>query len=83
MQFVPAEKGDERGLYIYFRYDEAKTVMTVLNFSNENKVLNTRRFAERMSGFTKAKNVVTGEILKDLTQLSIGKNQPLILELER
>ncbi len=83
MQFVPAEKGPERGLYVYFRYTETKTVMVVLNFSNENKTLDTKRFAERMAGYSKAKNVVSGEILTDLTKLEIGKNLPLVLELER
>ncbi|MBC7774058.1 MAG: cyclomaltodextrinase C-terminal domain-containing protein, partial [Phycisphaerae bacterium] len=73
----------EKGLYVYFRYDEAKTVMVVLNFSNENKTLETKRFAERMTGFTKAKNVLTGEVLTDLTKLELGKNSPLVLELER
>ena len=83
MQFVPAEKGDERGLYVYFRYDEAKTVMIVLNFSNENKTLETKRFAERMNGFSKAKNVLNGETLTNLSRLEVGKNLPLVLELER
>lgn len=81
MQFVPAEKGPERGLYVYFRYDATKTVMVVLNFSNEDKTLNTMRFAERMTGFSSAKNVLTGERVTNLTSLQIGKHLPLILEL--
>jgi len=83
MQFTPIDRAPERGLYVYFRYDEAKTVMVVLNFSNENKTMNTQRFTERMKGFSKAKNVATGEILTDLTKLEVGKNLPLVLELER
>ena len=83
MQFATIDREPERGLYVYFRYDDLKTVMVVLNFSNENKTLGTMRFAERMVGFTKAKNVVTGEILTDLTKLEIGKNLPLVLELMR
>lgn len=83
MQFVPMEKGPERGLYIYFRYDAAKTVMVVLNFSNESKTLDTRRFAERMNGFSQAKNICTGAVLKDLSRLEVGKNMPLVLELMR
>ena len=82
MQFVPMEKGPERGLYVYFRYDEAKTVMVVLNFSNEDKTLETKRFAERIGSFLKAKNVLTGEVLTDLAKLQVGKNLPLVLEFE-
>jgi glycosidase len=76
MQFVP-----ENGAYVYFRYDDAKTVMIVLNFSNEDKTLETKRFAERLDGFSKAKNVATGEALEDLTKLALKKNAPLVLEL--
>jgi glycosidase len=83
MQFAPIDREPERGLYVYFRYDEAKTVMIVLNFSNQAKTLETKRFAERMTGFSKAKNVLTGETLTDLTKLELGKNSPLVLELER
>ena len=83
MQFATIDREPERGLYVYFRYNDLKTVMVVLNFSNVDKVLETTRFAERMAGFTKAKNVVTGKILTDLTKLEVGKNLPLILELER
>lgn len=83
MQFATIDREPEKGLYVYFRYDEAKTVMIVLNFSNNDKVLETKRFAERMTDFTKAKNVLTGETLTDLTTLKVGKNSPLVLELER
>ncbi|MFN4256122.1 MAG: glycoside hydrolase family 13 protein [Saprospiraceae bacterium] len=76
MQFVPAD-----GLYTYFRYDDAKTVMVTLNTANSDKTLETSRFEERMRGFTKAKNVVTGEILTDLSKLNLPKNSPLVLEL--
>ncbi|MCC6283534.1 MAG: cyclomaltodextrinase C-terminal domain-containing protein [Saprospiraceae bacterium] len=77
MQFAPFD-----GLYTYFRYDQQKTVMVVLNTSNKDKVLETARFAERMNGFTRAKNVVTGENINDLSRLNLGKNACLVLELK-
>ena len=83
MQFATIDREPERGLYVYFRYDEAKTVMVVLNFSDQAKTLETKRFAERMTGFNKAKNILTGEILTDLTKLEVGGNTPLVLEMER
>lgn len=78
MQFVPVDD-----LYTYFRYDEAKTVMVTLNTSDKDKVLETKRFEERMKGFSRARNVVTGEVINDLSKLPVGKNQPLVLELMR
>jgi glycosidase len=77
MQFVPVD-----GVYTYFRYDATKTVMIVLNTSNTDKVVDTNRFAERMQGFSRAKNVVTGEVISHLSALSVGKNLPLVLELQ-
>jgi neopullulanase len=78
MQFVPAD-----GMYTYFRYDDANTVMVVLNTANVDKTLDTSRFAERMSGFSTAKNVVTGEVVGDLGRLTVGRNSALVLALGR
>ena len=78
MQFVP-----EDDLYTYFRYDDNKTVMVTLNTSGMDKTLKTARFEEIMKGFKKGRNVVTGAMIDDLSSLSIGKNQPLVLELLR
>ena len=77
MQFTPID-----GVYTYFRYDATKTIMVVLNTSNNDKVLDTQRFAEKINGFTRAKNVVTGETISSLNSLAIAKNAPLILELQ-
>lgn len=76
MQFVPVD-----GVYTYFRYDDAKTVMVVLNTANSERTVETARFAERMQGFTKARDVVTGTLLSDFSKLIIEKNSALILEL--
>jgi neopullulanase len=58
LQFVP-----EDGVYAYFRYDDAKTVLVLLNTANAERTVDTRRFAERMQGFSQAKDVVTGRML--------------------
>ncbi len=57
MQFVP-----EDGVYVFFRYDAKQTVMTVMNTAKEKKTIALKRFAERINGFTKMKNIHTGEI---------------------
>ncbi len=78
MQFVPVD-----GVYTYFRYDDANTVMVVLNTANAARTVDTARFAERTKGFSQARDVVTGAILGDFSTLSLEKNSVLVLELVR
>jgi neopullulanase len=76
MQFVA-----ENGVYTYFRYDADKTVMVLLNSAKTEKTVNTARFEERMRGFSSARNVITGEVIRDLSTLTVQRNSPLMLEL--
>jgi len=78
MQFMPAD-----GVYVYFRYDDAQTVMVVLNTADTDKTLDTGRFAERLTGFNRATEVVSGRILTDISKLTLEKHAPLVLELMR
>lgn len=78
MQFVP-----EDGVYTYFRYDAGKTIMVLLNTANAERLVDTRRFAERMQGFSRARDVVTGQELPNLAKLYVERNSPLVLELLR
>jgi glycosidase len=77
-QFVPAD-----GVYVYFRYDDTKTVMVVLNTSGKEVNLDTRRFEERMKGFSKGKEIGTNTVISDISSLKVAKNSPLVLELLR
>jgi glycosidase len=79
MQFLPQD-----GVYTYFRYAEntpEKAVMVLLNNNDTERTVNTSRFAERMKGFSKAKNVLTGEVLNDVTTLAVPAKMPLVMEL--
>ncbi|GAB2963926.1 glycoside hydrolase family 13 protein [Hymenobacter coalescens] len=78
MQYIP-----EKGLYAYFRYDNAGTVMVATNTTDQAAALATARFAERMSGFTKARNVLTGETLTNLTTLQLPAKTAVVLELQK
>ncbi len=64
MQFAPKE-----GEYVFFRYDDMQTIMTVLNTAKETKNISIQNYAERTDGFTKMKNIFTNEItpLKDFS----------------
>jgi neopullulanase len=78
MQFVPAD-----GIYTFFRYDTQQTVMVVINSSNKDVEVDTKRFSERMSGFTRAREAGTGQVFSDLKKLPVPANSPLVLELLR
>jgi glycosidase len=78
MQFVPFD-----GIYAYFRYNASETVMVVLNNNDTEKTFTTKRFAERLSGFSKAKNVINGEIVSSLGEVTIPARTAWILELQK
>jgi len=57
MQYVPDD-----GVYVYFRYSDDQTIMVVMNTANDKKNISPRRYAERTDGFSKMKNIFTGEV---------------------
>jgi glycosidase len=78
MQFVPFE-----GIYAYFRYNASETVMVAFNNNDTEKTFPTARFSERLGGFTKAKNVVSGEVLSSLSSITIPAKSAFVLELQK
>ena len=56
MQYVPVD-----GVYVYFRYDSKQTIMIAMNTSKEQKTISPADYTERANGFTKMKNIITGE----------------------
>jgi len=79
MQFIP-----ENGIYVYFRYDAAKTVMIIYNNEDKAKTLQTTpRFNERMAGFTGAVNIASGEPLSSIKSIDVPANTALVLELKK
>ena len=77
-QFVP-----ENDIYVYFRHDTDRTIMVVMNTKNEAQTIDTKRYQERMAGFTKAKDVVSDTEISDLGRLQLERNSVLVLELLR
>jgi glycosidase len=78
MQYVP-----EEGIYVYFRYDDQKTVMVIYNGNDEAKKLKLERFKERTSGFSGAKEITNGMILKDFGSLDLLAKTTLVFELSK
>ena len=64
MQYIPKD-----GVYVYFRYSNDQTVMVVMNTAKEQKNIVPSNYLERTDGFSKMKNIITGEIteLKDFS----------------
>ncbi|MEL6865548.1 MAG: glycoside hydrolase family 13 protein [Bacteroidota bacterium] len=77
MQFVP-----EDNLYVYFRYDDKQTIMILMNTAGEEKIVDTKRYAERMQGFKRARDVVSEESLSQVDQIRVGPNSVRVLELQ-
>ncbi len=75
MQFVPQD-----GVYVYFRYDEKKTVMVVMNTAKENKTVAVKRFEERTKGFSKMKNILSGAVT-DIKDFNLDSYKSVVYEL--
>ncbi|HEU5053125.1 MAG TPA: glycoside hydrolase family 13 protein [Hanamia sp.] len=77
MQYIP-----QNGLYVFFRYDSKQTIMTILNTSKNVETVHTNYYSERTSGFTKMKNIETGET-KTLSDFSLQPMESGVWELEK
>jgi glycosidase len=76
MQFVP-----DKGIYTFFRYNNEKTVMVVVNTNNREEKLATEHYAERMAKFSKAINIIDHTFINSLKELDLPAKATLVLEL--
>lgn len=70
------------GFYIYFRYDEKQTVMVVTNSGKNTFKPDWSIYAERVSGFSKARNVITNDVV-DLKNMEWKGEEAGVYELVR
>lgn len=77
MQYVP-----EQGVYVYFRYDDRQTVMCIMNSEDTPATLDTKRFDERLKGFTRAREVTTDQQLDIHMPITIPAKYVMVLELQ-
>ena len=77
MQYAPKHNG----VYVYFRYNEQKSVMVTFNKSKESISLNKDYYYERLDGFTTGTDIITDKTYQ-LNDLKIPSRSVLILELE-
>ena len=77
-QYIPKD-----GIYVYFRHDEAKTVLVIMSQSDKAQTLPTQRFAENMRGFTRGKNILDDSKIADLSQIAVPAMSVQVIELQR
>ncbi len=78
MQFTPFDEG----IYVYFRYTDHQKVMVLSNTKKTEAIVQSARFAEILQGASKAKNIMTGEELKDISSIKVPAMTALILEIQ-
>ena len=75
MQYTPM-----RGIYVYFRYDDDDTVMVVFNRGDESANIDLERFNERLDAAAQGTDVITGASYDLSSELEIGPQSVLLLE---
>lgn len=78
MQYAPLD-----GVYVFFRYDEQRTVMVVMNKNDKPVELAISRFAERVKPGHQARDVLGGQAMTLGERLRVPARSPLILAVER
>ncbi|PZP47728.1 MAG: alpha-amylase [Pseudopedobacter saltans] len=77
MQYVPQD-----GVYVYFRYNDSKTIMIVMNTNDKAFSLDTKRFEQRLSNYTSAVNILDNTEVKNIRNIKIPSYTTLVLELK-
>ena len=72
----------ENNMYVYFRYNEAESVMVIINNSNETQILKTKRFAESIQNNKSGNDVLSGKNIDLTNDISIEGKSVLVLELK-
>lgn len=78
MQYVPQNK-----IYVYFRYTDTQSVMVIINKNDTAQLLSTDRFKESMHSYRQAKDILTGQLLNDISTLNLPANGITILQLQK
>lgn len=68
------------GMYVYFRYDNQKTVMVVMNKNEKSTTLDTKRFDEILKSKTSAKNILNNETQTLKNGLTISPKSTVIFD---
>ncbi len=76
-QFIPQD-----GVYVYFRYNDAETVMVAMNNNEkETKTLKPGIYDEFLARFHSGKDIISGKEINDLNHISIEPKSVIVVEL--
>lgn len=78
MQYMP-----DKGVYVYFRYDQQQTVMCVMNTADTTAVIHFADYAERTANFREAENVETSEHISMQQMLQVPAMSLQVLTLTK
>lgn len=78
MHFVP-----EDATYTYFRYTDNEAVMVVLNKNHEEKTIATDRFSEVMDGYNSGTEIISGNVLSNVSEITVPARSAVIIELRK
>jgi len=73
----------ENNVYVYFRYNDAESVMVVINNSNEKQTFKTNRFQENIGNYKSGTDVFSGLNIDLKNDISIEAKSVLLLELKK
>lgn len=77
-QFIPRD-----GVYVYFRYDNQKTVMVVMNTHGNKTSVQMERFKEMLTDAKSLKNIQTGNIITEFAQLELEPFETIVFEVAK
>ncbi|MGE5356919.1 MAG: alpha-amylase family glycosyl hydrolase [Deltaproteobacteria bacterium] len=76
-QFIP-----EEGVYVFFRYDQEKKIMVILNTNKSEKKIGTQRYNEFLNGAATLRDIVNDKELMNFSELTLGKYSIRIFEVK-
>jgi neopullulanase len=76
IQFIP-----QHNLYVYFRINEQKTVMVILNNSSQKSALDADRFEECLMGKRQGRDIITGTPV-NLQGMEVEGKSAMIIEIK-
>lgn len=72
----------ENNVYTYFRYNDAESVMVIINNSDEKQDVAVARFKENTQHYSTGKDVISGQSINIKNNITIEAKSALILELK-
>ena len=69
-------------IYVYFRHNEGRSIMLILNANDTAKELNTENFRSELTAFRTGRDVVSEKTIDSISTLKLQPWQAIILELK-